>query len=126
MMPLPEIDLQKHIWSLQHQIQLRQAELKKLERSLATAIAQQAIGQAARPALTNQEKLAIEPIDVLGLTRRTTNCLKVENIYYVGDLLRHTEQMLAARPSLGMVQVQEILGVMGVRGLRLAEPHRLS
>ena len=126
MMPLPEIDLQKHIWSLQHQIQLRQAELKKLERSLATAIAQQAIGQAARPALTNQEQLAIEPIEVLGLTRRTTNCLKVENIYYVGDLLRHTEQMLAARPSLGMVQVQEILGVMGVRGLRLAEPHRLA
>jgi len=126
MKPLSEIDLQKHIWSLQHQIQLRQAELKKLERSLATAIAQQAIGQAARPALTKQEQLAIEPIEVLGLTRRTANCLKVENIYYVGDLLRHTEQMLAARPSLGMVQVQEILGVMGVRGLRLAEPHRLS
>jgi DNA-directed RNA polymerase alpha subunit len=126
MMPLTEIDLQKHIWSLQHQIQLRQAELKKLERSLATAIAQQAIGQAARPALTNQEQLAIEPIEVLGLTRRTANCLKVENIYYVGDLLRHTEQMLAARPNLGMVQIQEILGVMGVRGLRLAEPHRLS
>ena len=126
MMPLPEIDLQKHIWSLQHQIQLRQAELKKLERSLATAIAQQAIGQAARPALASQERLAIEPIEVLGLTRRTANCLKAENIFYVGDLLRHTEQMLAARPSLGMVQVQEILGVMGVRGLRLAEPHRLS
>ena len=126
MMPLPEIDLQKHIWSLQHQIQLRQAELKKLERSLATAIAQQAIGQAARPALTKQEQIAIEPIEVLGLTRRTANCLKAENIFYVGDLLRHTEQMLAARPGLGMVQVQEILGVMGVRGLRLAEPHRLS
>ena len=126
MKPAAQVNLQHEITALRHQIQLRQAELKKLERSLATAIAQQAIGQAARPALASQERIAIEPIEVLGLTRRTTNCLKVENIYYVGDLLRHTEQMLAARPSLGMVQVQEILGVMGVRGLRLAEPHRLA
>ena len=126
MKAIPEVNLQHEITALRHQIQLRQAELKKLERSLATAIAQQAIGQAARPALTKQEQLAIEPIEVLGLTRRTANCLKVENIYYVGDLLRHTEQMLAARPNLGMVQIQEILGVMGVRGLRLAEPHRLA
>jgi len=126
MMPLPEIDLKKHIWSLQQQIQLRQAELKKLERSLAAALVQQAIGQAARPALTNHQRLAIEPIEVLGLTLRTASCLRTDNILYVGDLLRHTEQTLARRSSLGIVQVQEIIGVMATRGLRLADPHPLA
>jgi hypothetical protein len=73
MMPLPEIDLKKHIWSLQQQIQLRQAELKKLERSLAKVNAQQTVRQATRPALTNHQRLAIEPIEVLGLTLRTAS-----------------------------------------------------
>jgi DNA-directed RNA polymerase alpha subunit len=116
---------QQEITALRQQIQLRQSELKELERSLAVALAQQALGQAARPALTNHERLAIEPIEVLGLTLRTASSLRSDNILYVGDLLRHTEQTLSRRSSLGIVQVQEIIGVMAARGLRLAEPQRL-
>jgi DNA-directed RNA polymerase alpha subunit len=117
---------QQEITALRQQIQLRQSELKELERSLAVALAQQALGQAARPALTNHERLAIEPIEVLGLTLRTASSLRSDNILYVGDLLRHTEQTLSRRSSLGIVQVQEIIGVMAARGLRLAEPQRLA
>jgi DNA-directed RNA polymerase subunit alpha len=122
----PDKALRNEILVLRQQIQLRQSELKVLERSLAAALAQQAIGQAARPALSIHERLAIEPIEVLGLTLRTTSCLRTDNILYVGDLLRHTEQTLSRRSSLGIVQVQEIIGVMAVRGLSLAEPHRLA
>ena len=122
----PDRALGNEILALRQQIQLRQSELKELERSLAVALAQQAIGQAARPALTNHERLAIEPIEVLGLTLRTASCLRTDNILYVGDLLRHTEQTLSRRSSLGIVQVQEIIGVMAARGLRLAESHRLA
>jgi DNA-directed RNA polymerase subunit alpha len=122
----PDKALQNEILALRQQIQLRQSELRELERSLAAALAQQAIGQAARPALTNNERLAIEPIEVLGLTLRTVSCLRSDNILYVGDLLRHTEQNLSRRSSLGIVQVQEIIGVMAARGLRLAEPHPLA
>jgi DNA-directed RNA polymerase alpha subunit len=125
MKSLSEIDLQKHIWSLQHQIHLRQRELKQLERSLATAMAQRAIGHASRPALSAHERLAIEPIEVLGLTHRTANSLKVENIFYVGDLLRMSERMLSVRPNLGIVQVQEIIGMLAARGLELAEHQQI-
>ena len=122
----PDKALQNDILVLRQQIQLRQSELKELERPLAAALAQQAIGQAARPALSNHERLAIEPIEVLGLTLRTASRLRTDNILYVGDLLRHTEQTLSRRSSLGIVQVQEIIGVMAARGLRLAEPHPLA
>jgi DNA-directed RNA polymerase alpha subunit len=88
-------------------------------------LTQQTIEQATRPALTNHERLAIEPIEVLGLTLRTANCLKTDSVHYVGDLLRHTEQTLSGRSSLGIVQFQKINGVMAAQGLRLAEPHRL-
>jgi DNA-directed RNA polymerase alpha subunit len=121
----PDKALHNDILALRQQIQLRQSELRELERSLAAALAQQAIGQAARPALSNHERLAIEPIEVLGLTLRTASSLRSDTILYVGDLLRHTEQTLSRRSSLGIVQVQEIIGVMAARGLRLAEPHRL-
>ena len=126
MQPDPDNSLHNDILALRQQIQLRQSELRELERSLAAALAQQAIGQAARPALTNNERLAIEPIEVLGLTLRTVRCLRTDNILYVGDLLRHTEQTLSRRSSLGIVQVQEIIGVMAARGLRLAESHPLA
>jgi DNA-directed RNA polymerase alpha subunit len=125
MTPYIQASPQQEITALRQQIQLRQSELKELERSLAVALAQQALGQAARPALTNHERLAIEPIEVLGLTLRTASSLRSDNILYVGDLLRHTEQTLSRRSSLGIVQVQEIIGVMAARGLRLAEPQRL-
>ena len=58
----PDKALGNEILALRQQIKLRQSELKELERSLAVALAQQAIGQAARPLLTNHERLAIEPI----------------------------------------------------------------
>ena len=60
----PDKALHSNILALRQQIQLRQSELKELERSLAAALAQQAIGQAARPVLTNHQRLAIEPIEV--------------------------------------------------------------
>ena len=40
------------------------------------------------------------PVDDLELTVRSANCLKAENIYYIGDLIQRTENELLKTPNL--------------------------
>lgn len=40
-------------------------------------------------------------MDELELTVRSANCLKAENIYYIGDLIQRTENELLKTPNLG-------------------------
>ncbi|MGV8604153.1 DNA-directed RNA polymerase subunit alpha C-terminal domain-containing protein, partial [Pseudomonas aeruginosa] len=37
------------------------------------------------------DPILLRPVDALELTVRSANCLKAENIYYIGDLIHHTE-----------------------------------
>ena len=48
-----------------------------------------------------------------GLTVRSANCLKAENIYYIGDLIQRTENELLKDPNLGRKSLNEIKGSAG-------------
>jgi len=47
------------------------------------------------------DPILIRPVDDLELTVRSANCLKAENIYYIGDLIQRTEVELLKTPNLG-------------------------
>lgn len=59
------------------------------------------------------------PVDELELTVRSANCLKAENIYYIGDLIQRTENELLKTPNLGRKSLNEIKEVLATRGLTL-------
>jgi DNA-directed RNA polymerase subunit alpha len=58
-------------------------------------------------------------VDDLELTVRSANCLKAENIYYIGDLIQRTETELLKTPNLGRKSLNEIKEVLASRGLTL-------
>jgi DNA-directed RNA polymerase subunit alpha len=62
----------------------------------------------------------LQGIDELDLTVRSANCLKAENIYYVGDLIQRTENELLKTPNLGKKSLTEIKDVLATRGLSLS------
>jgi len=55
-------------------------------------------------------------VDDLELTVRSANCLKAENIYYIGDLIQRTEVELLKTPNLGKKSLTEIKDVLASRG----------
>jgi len=61
----------------------------------------------------------LRPVDDLELTVRSANCLKAENIYYIGDLIQRTENELLKTPNLGRKSLNEIKEVLASRGLSL-------
>ncbi|MGL4574630.1 MAG: DNA-directed RNA polymerase subunit alpha [Burkholderiaceae bacterium] len=73
------------------------------------------------PVRTNVQvdPLLMRPVDDLELTVRSANCLKAENIYYIGDLIQRTENELLKTPNLGRKSLNEIKEVLAARGLTL-------
>lgn len=65
------------------------------------------------------DPLLLRPVDDLELTVRAANCLKAENIYYIGDLVQRTENDLLKTPNLGKKSLMEIKSVLAQRGLSL-------
>jgi DNA-directed RNA polymerase subunit alpha len=65
------------------------------------------------------DPLLMRPVDDLELTVRSANCLKAENIYYIGDLIQRTENELLKTPNLGRKSLNEIKEVLASRGLTL-------
>ena len=65
------------------------------------------------------DPILLRPVDDLELTVRSANCLKAENIYYIGDLLQRTEVELMKTPNLGKKSLTEIKDVLGAHGLSL-------
>ncbi|MFH1043691.1 MAG: DNA-directed RNA polymerase subunit alpha [Pseudomonadota bacterium] len=65
------------------------------------------------------EPILLRPVDDLELTVRSANCLKAENIYYIGDLIQRTETELLKTPNLGRKSLNEIKEVLASRGLTL-------
>lgn len=61
----------------------------------------------------------LQAIDELDLTVRSANCLKAENIYYVGDLIQRGEMELLKTPNLGKKSLTEIKDVLASKGLSL-------
>ena len=58
-------------------------------------------------------------IDDLELTVRSANCLKAENIHYIGDLIQKTEVELLRTPNLGKKSLTEIKDILASKGLSL-------
>jgi len=74
---------------------------------------------AAKPAASGVDPVLLRPIDDLELTVRSANCLKAENIYYIGDLVQRTEVELLKTPNLGKKSLTEIKEVLASRALAL-------
>jgi len=72
--------------------------------------------EAASPTI---DPVLLRPVDDLELTVRSANCLKAENIYYIGDLIQRTETELLKTPNLGRKSLNEIKEVLASRGLTL-------
>ena len=70
-------------------------------------------------ATTTFDPILLRPVDELELTVRSANCLKAENIYYIGDLIQRTETELLKTPNLGRKSLNEIKEVLASRGLTL-------
>ena len=77
------------------------------------------IGAQASSTSTPVDPILLRPVDELELTVRSANCLKAENIYYIGDLIQRTETELLKTPNLGRKSLNEIKEVLASRGLTL-------
>jgi DNA-directed RNA polymerase subunit alpha len=67
----------------------------------------------------NLEDLLRQPIDHLDLSVRSMNCLKSDNIFYVGDLVMRSEQEMLRTPNFGRKSLTEIREVLDKMGLDL-------
>ena len=80
--------------------------------------------QASSGLLTESKETKLNPvllcsIDDLGLTVRSANCLKAENIYNVKDLIQRTEAELLKTPNLGKKSLTEIKELLESKQLSL-------
>jgi DNA-directed RNA polymerase subunit alpha len=63
--------------------------------------------------------ILFRPIDDLELTVRSANCLKAENVYYIGDLVQRSETELMKTPNLGKKSLNEIKDALKAHDLDL-------
>lgn len=60
----------------------------------------------------------LKKVDELELSVRSANCLKNDNIVYIGDLVRKTEAEMLKTPNFGRKSLNEIKEVLSSMGLR--------
>jgi DNA-directed RNA polymerase subunit alpha len=84
------------------------------------------IGLAAVPSASNDESDAnqlnrylLKKVDELELSVRSANCLKNDNIIYIGDLVQKSEAEMLRTPNFGRKSLNEIKEVLSSMGLRL-------
>lgn len=65
------------------------------------------------------DPVLLQPVEDLELTVRSANCLKAEEIFFIGDLVQRTEVELLKTPNLGKKSLTEIKDVLATRGLSL-------
>ena len=67
----------------------------------------------------------LRKVDELELSVRSANCLKNDNIIYIGDLVQKTEADMLRTPNFGrksLNEIKEVLSQMGLHlGLEIAE-----
>ncbi|MDY0005290.1 MAG: DNA-directed RNA polymerase subunit alpha [Spongiibacteraceae bacterium] len=91
-----------------------------LQQQLAVFVDLEGEGEAEPEARADDvDPILLRPVDDLELTVRSANCLKAENIYYIGDLVQRTEVELLKTPNLGKKSLTEIKDVLASRGLSL-------
>ena len=79
------------------------------------------IGGVSEPeANSNQlNRFLLKKVDELELSVRSANCLKNDNIIYIGDLVQKTEAEMLRTPNFGRKSLNEIKEVLASMGLRL-------
>jgi DNA-directed RNA polymerase subunit alpha len=89
-------------------------------RTAAPAMIGQPAMAAEAPADTNQlNRYLLKKVDELELSVRSANCLKNDNIIYIGDLVQKTEAEMLRTPNFGRKSLNEIKEVLASMGLRL-------
>jgi len=77
-------------------------------------------GQLEPEANSNQlNRFLLKKVDELELSVRSANCLKNDNIIYIGDLVQKTEAEMLRTPNFGRKSLNEIKEVLSSMGLRL-------
>jgi len=74
--------------------------------------------QAAIPDLAFNPAL-LKKVDELELSVRSANCLKNDNIVYIGDLIQKSESEMLRTPNFGRKSLNEIKEVLAQMGLHL-------
>ena len=64
-------------------------------------------------------KNLLRKVDELELSVRSANCLKNDNIVYIGDLVQKTEAEMLRTPNFGRKSLNEIKEVLAQMGLHL-------
>jgi DNA-directed RNA polymerase subunit alpha len=64
-------------------------------------------------------RFLLKKVDELELSVRSANCLKNDNIIYIGDLVQKTEAEMLRTPNFGRKSLNEIKEVLSQMGLRL-------
>jgi DNA-directed RNA polymerase subunit alpha len=77
-----------------------------------------AISEEIRPELEFNAAL-LKKVDELELSVRSANCLKNDNIVYIGDLIQKTEAEMLRTPNFGRKSLNEIKEVLAQMGLHL-------
>ena len=76
------------------------------------------VEEAAHPELAFNAAL-LKKVDELELSVRSANCLKNDNIVYIGDLIQKTEAEMLRTPNFGRKSLNEIKEVLASMGLHL-------
>lgn len=91
-----------------------------LQDQLSTFVDLESVEQAEKKEVEPEvDPILLRPVDDLELTVRSANCLKAEQIYYIGDLIQCTEVELLKTPNLGKKSLTEIKSVLATKGLSL-------
>jgi DNA-directed RNA polymerase subunit alpha len=105
---------------LQDQLQLFVHFDEGAVRTAAPTMIGQPVTAAEVPADTNQlNRYLLQKVDELELSVRSANCLKNDNIIYIGDLVQKTEAEMLRTPNFGRKSLNEIKEVLASMGLRL-------
>jgi DNA-directed RNA polymerase subunit alpha len=72
-----------------------------------------------KPVEPEFNKNLLKKVDELELSVRSMNCLKNDNIIYIGDLVQKTESEMLRTPNFGRKSLNEIKEVLGVTSLYL-------
>jgi DNA-directed RNA polymerase subunit alpha len=84
----------------------------------ALAGAGEGVGAEPKPELPFNPAL-LKKVDELELSVRSANCLKNDNIVYIGDLIQKTEAEMLRTPNFGRKSLNEIKEVLGSMALHL-------
>src|SRR5215208_3500694 len=105
---------------LQDQLQLFVHFDEGQVRAAAPMTAGVAVAPSETPTDTNQlNRYLLKKVDELELSVRSANCLKNDNIIYIGDLVQKTEAEMLRTPNFGRKSLNEIKEVLAGMGLHL-------